>query len=70
MGLLGAYTAGTYVDSMWGVAQFSLSNESPCTCAFVGDKSLWLVSIAQVLDRELIFVTITPPPPPKTIYIS
>ena len=38
MGLLGAYTAGTYVDSMWGVAQFSLSNESPCTCAFVGDK--------------------------------
>ena len=26
------------MDSMWGVAQFSLSNESPCTCAFVGDK--------------------------------
>jgi len=23
---------------MWGVAQFSLSNESPCMCAFVGDK--------------------------------
>jgi len=39
VGLLGAYTAGTYVDSMWGVAQFSLSNESPCTCAFVGDKT-------------------------------
>ena len=39
VGLLGAYTAGTYVDSMWGVAQFSLSNKSPCTCAFVGDKS-------------------------------
>ena len=38
VGLLGAYTAGTYVDSMWGVAQFSLSNESPCMCAFVGDK--------------------------------
>ena len=30
VGLLGAYTAGTYVDSMWGVAQFSLSNESVC----------------------------------------
>ena len=26
------------MDSMWGVAQFSLSNESPCMCAFVGDK--------------------------------
>ena len=38
VGLLGAYTAGTYVDSMWGVAQFSLSNESPCTCSFVGHK--------------------------------
>jgi len=38
VGLLGACTAGTYVDSMWGVAQFSLSNESPCTCAILGDK--------------------------------
>ena len=27
-----------YVDSTWGVAHFSVPNESPCMCAFVGDK--------------------------------
>ena len=30
LGLLGAYTVGTYVDSFWGVSQFSMSNESSC----------------------------------------
>ncbi len=35
VGLLGM---GSYVDSQWGVAQFSLPNESPCICAFVGDR--------------------------------
>ena len=29
---------GPYVDSQWGLAQFSLPNESPCVCAFIGDK--------------------------------
>ncbi|XP_064403806.1 WD repeat domain phosphoinositide-interacting protein 4-like isoform X2 [Halichondria panicea] len=31
-------TMGPYVDSQWGLAQFSLPNESPCVCAFIGDK--------------------------------
>ena len=29
---------GPYVDSQWGLAQFSLPNESLCVCAFIGDK--------------------------------
>ena len=29
---------GSYVESQWGLAQFALPNESPCSCAFVGDK--------------------------------
>ena len=33
LGLLGAYTVGTYVNPFWDVSQFSLSNESSC-----GDK--------------------------------
>jgi len=30
---------GPYVDSQWGLAQFSLPNESPCVCAFTGDRN-------------------------------
>ena len=37
VGLLGM-AMGPYVDSTWGVAQFSVPNETPCMCAFVGDK--------------------------------
>ena len=37
VGLLGK-TVGTYMDSQWGLAQFSVPNETPCLCAFVGDK--------------------------------
>ena len=29
---------GPYVDSQWGLAHFSLPNESPCVCAFIGDR--------------------------------
>ena len=29
---------GTYVDSQWGLAQFSLPSEVPCLCAFLPDK--------------------------------
>ena len=35
VGLLGVVS---YMESQWGVAQFSLPNESPCICAFVGDR--------------------------------
>ena len=35
---VGLLSMGSYVDSQWGVAQFSLPNESPCVCAFVGDR--------------------------------
>ena len=37
VGLLGM-AMGPYVDSTWGVAQFSVPNETPCMCAFIGDK--------------------------------
>lgn len=37
VGLL-SKAVGTYMDSQWGMAQFSLTSESPCVCAFVGDK--------------------------------
>ena len=37
VGLLGVAMV-PYVDSTWGVAHFSVPNESPCMCAFVGDK--------------------------------
>ena len=65
VGLLGAYTAGTYVDSMWGVAQFSLSNESPCMCAFVGDKKS-VVGERCPLENECTcaFISCSLPPPP------
>ena len=29
---------GAYVDSQWGLAQFSLPSEVPCLCAFLPDK--------------------------------
>ena len=29
---------GTYVDSQWGLAQFSLPSEVPCLCAFLPDR--------------------------------
>lgn len=29
---------GSYVDSQWGLALFSVPNESPCVCAFLGDR--------------------------------
>ena len=35
---VGILRMGSYVESQWGVAQFSLPNESPCICAFVGDR--------------------------------
>ncbi len=38
VGMLGI-SMGSYVESMWGVAQFSLPSETPCICAFVGDKN-------------------------------
>lgn len=37
VGMLGI-RMGSYVESQWGVAQFSLPSETPCVCAFVGDK--------------------------------
>ena len=37
VGLLGR-ALGSYVDSQWGLALFSVPNESPCVCAFLGDK--------------------------------
>ena len=63
VGLLGAYTAGTYVDSMWGVAQFSLSNESPCMCAFVGDKKS-VVGECCPLENKCMFAFISCSPLP------
>ena len=37
VGVLGI-SMGAYVESQWGVAQFSLPAEAPRVCAFVGDK--------------------------------
>ena len=47
---------------MWGVAQFSLSNESPCMCAFVGDKKS-VVGERRPLENECTCAFISSPLP-------
>ncbi|KAL5503232.1 hypothetical protein EMCRGX_G010150 [Ephydatia muelleri] len=41
---------GSYVDSQWGLALFSVPNESPCVCAFLGDRK---TVVAVCMDGSL-----------------